>query len=98
MLPDGIRPNEGVDLSGFLKAFIRHETEPRAPGHHLCVKKIVSLLAYSERLSRANLEFSVQKDITIQYPLRLSPPGFLDCVTKNDQARLSWTVSHILKF
>ena len=96
MLPDGIPPNQEVRIPGILKALILHETKPQAPGNSLCADETVSLLAYSKRLSRAIPEFSGRHHIKIQYPLKLGPPRYLDCVTKDDQARVSWTVSHTL--
>lgn len=93
LIINSIPPYTTVQIRGTLKAFIRHEGCARDPGTQLYAKDVVKLLAYSERLRRAVPDFCDGANILIQYPVRLLPPNFLDCMTKADKMTASWVVS-----
>lgn len=92
ILPDSIPPGGQVRVPGELWAFIRHEWVRRNSGQALYAKDTVSLQAYSERLNRTVPEFSGGVDIIVQYPLQLSKPTYMDCMTKADEMTIAWLV------
>jgi hypothetical protein len=92
ILPDSILPGHQAVIPGTLRALIRHETVPRGSGKALVDDEVVSLLGYSERLRRSIPEFSGGSSIVIQYPLQLSLPSYIDCMTKVEEMTISWTV------
>jgi len=93
VIPDSILSGQTARIPGELRAFIRHETSSRGPGEKLECEHTVSLLAYSSRLHRSIPEFWGGVSITIQYPIVLPPPSCMDCMTKDNEMRITWTVS-----
>ncbi|KAK4448720.1 hypothetical protein QBC34DRAFT_464461 [Podospora aff. communis PSN243] len=92
-LPPSIQPGQEVLLPGMLRAYIRNEWAPKAPGIPLNAIDSVMLTAYfPERLRRPIPNFCTARSITIKYPLRLDPPTYLDCVAKGDKVRFAWMV------
>ena len=92
-LPMGIQPGQEVSIPGVLRAFIRQEWAEKALGQALQYKEQVSLVAFfNERLSRPLPNFSGATVIYIQYPLTVDPPKYLDCVSKGNAVRFSWTL------
>jgi hypothetical protein len=93
ILPDAILPGGQVTIPGQLRAQICHETTPRESGSPLSELDTVSLLCYSERLRRAVPELSGGYEFKVEYPLRLGRPTCMDCMTRNDEMAVYWTVS-----
>lgn len=96
--PDSIKPNQPARISGQLRALICHETVPREQGVVLRGTDTVSLLGYSERLHRSIPEFSGGVPIVVQYPLQLTVPAYMDCMTKSDEMMVSWMVCGLHTF
>lgn len=92
LLPDSIPPGGQVRVPGELWAFIRHERVRRNSGQALYASDTVSLQAYSARLNRIVPEFSGGVPIIVQYPLQLSKPTYMDCMTKADEMTIAWLV------
>lgn len=92
-IPNSILPGHQAKIPGQLRALIRHEQTQRKSGQQLLDNDTVMLLAYSERLRRAVPEFSGAVPISIQYPLQLMSPAYMNCMTKADEMEISWIVS-----
>ncbi|KAK3390619.1 hypothetical protein B0H63DRAFT_557564 [Podospora didyma] len=92
-LPRSIQPGQEVDVPGVLRAFIRNEWSEKPLGQFLRYEEKVSLVAFfNERLGRPIPNFSGVSVVYIQYPLALDPPRYLDCVSKGNSVRFSWTL------
>lgn len=94
ILPDSIPSGGRFRVPGKLRAFIRHESAPRPSGQALHANDTVSLQAYSERLNRVVPEFSGGVPIIVQYPLQMSAPQYMDCMTKGDEMTVAWLVTY----
>ena len=95
-LPRGIQPGHEVTVPGVLRALIRDEQAERAPGCSLRYEDSVTLVGYfNERLGRPIPSFCGATKIPIQYPLQLDAPRYLDCVSKANKVRFSWTVRNV---
>ena len=97
LVPGGIPPGHSVEVPGVLKALIRNETKPRQLGTLLNAPDTVSLRAFSPRLQRDVPEFTGQLVLPVvyKYPLLMTTPKSLDCVSKGDTVTFSWTVQNI---
>lgn len=91
-LPREIQPGATVRVSGVLKALIKNETSTRPSGTSFVAHDKVSLVAFFERLQRPLPEFAGGVDVTYQYPLVMSIPKYVDCISKEDSVKFSWTV------
>jgi len=92
-LPRSIQAGQEVSIPGVLRAFIRNEWSEKPLGQPLVHKESVSLVAFfNERLGRPLPSFSGASVIYIQYPLSVDPPRYLDCVSKGNSVRFSWTL------
>jgi len=94
-MPNSIPPNHKAIIPGQIRALIRHEKSQRKSGQQLLESDTVILLAYSERLQRAVSEFSGGVQVKIQYPVQLTSPAYMNCMTKEDQMEISWIVSFV---
>jgi len=96
-LPRAIQPGQEVDVPGMLRAYIRSESGERPIGAALSGFDNIRLLAtFYGRLNRPIPNFCGFTQIQIQYPLRLDPPTYLDCVAKGDKVRFKWVVVSFL--
>lgn len=91
-LPREIAPGAIVRVPGVLRALIKNESVPRAPGTTFHAQDTVALVAYFERLQRSLPEFAGGIEVAYQYPLVMSVPKYLDCVAKGDLVQFSWMV------
>ncbi|KAH8656136.1 hypothetical protein BGZ60DRAFT_417858 [Tricladium varicosporioides] len=94
-LPKNIQTDEIVEVPGVLRAFIMQERVARAPGVVFSARDEVQLIATMPRINRAIPEFKGSTSIEIRYPLQLSPPKYLDCVSPGDHITFTWTLKNI---